>query len=454
MTFDCVIRGAQVVRSIGVERLDIGIEGGRVAELLSEIPGSARETIDGRGLHVFPGVVDAHVHFNDPGRDSWEGVPTGSAALVAGGGTCFIDMPLNSSPPTLDAASFDLKLAACRGRARADFALWGGLTPDNLDHLEPLAERGVVGFKAFLSASGIDDFRACDDESLYRGMLIAARLGLPVAVHAENQGMTSALASLARAGGRTTVRDYLDSRPIAAEVEAISRALMFATETGCALHVVHTSSVRGVRIIRQAVEAGRCDATCETCPHYLVFSEEDVQRMGARAKCAPPLRPESQRQQLVQEVIEGRVDTIGSDHSPSPASLKSKTDFFAAWGGISGAQATLRALLTVDIPPRRIAELTAANVARRFRLPGKGEIQVGGDADLALVDLSMSSRIDEGELLDRHHLSPYVGRELKGGVRRTMLRGRTVFLDGAVVDQPCGTFLRPVPAKPGADAGR
>ena len=451
MPLDCLVREGMVVRASGVELLDIGIEAGRVTLLAPGVSAKARETVDARGLHVFPGVLDAHVHFNDPGRSSWEGVPTGSGALVAGGGSCFIDMPLNSSPPTLDAASFDRKIEACQGRSHADFALWGGLTPDNLDQLEALAERGVVGFKAFMSASGIDDFRSCDDETLYRGMRIAAGLGLPVAVHAENHGMTAALASLARAGGRTSVRDYLESRPIEAEAEAISRALLFAEQTGCPLHVVHTSSARGVELIRRAVEAGRCDATCETCPHYLLLSGEDVEHLGARAKCAPPLRSEAERRHLVREVAEGRVDTIGSDHSPSPPEMKNAGDFFSAWGGISGVQATLRALLTVDIPPHVISRLLSDNVARRFRLPGKGGIRLGGDADLALVDLAAMKPLDEGELLDRHRLSPYVGRPFRGVVQRTMLRGQTVFLDGSLVGGFRGAFLRP--ARDGGHGG-
>ena len=443
MALDCVIKGAQVVLASGVEPLCIGIEGDRIAAAAPEIAEQARETIDARGLHIFPGVLDAHVHFNDPGRDSWEGVPTGSAALAAGGGTLFIDMPLNSSPPTLDAASFDRKLAACTGRARCDFALWGGLTPDNLGQLEALAERGVVGFKAFMSSSGIDDFRACDDESLYRGMRIAAGLGLPVAVHAENNGMTAALSALARGAGRTSVLDYLDSRPIAAEAEAISRALAFAEDTGCALHVVHTSSARGVGLIRQAVAAGLCDASCETCPHYLLLSSDDVRRVGARAKCAPPLRSPAERELLVREVAAGRVDTIGSDHSPSPPDMKEGTDFFSIWGGISGAQSTLRALLTLDLPLSLAAALVSDNVARRFRLPGKGGIRVGADADLAFVDLSVTKPLGAGELLDRHRLSPYVGRDLRGSVRRTMVRGKTVFKDGELIGKPEGRFLRP-----------
>jgi len=432
-----------VVTAFGVQKLDIGIEGGRIAALTPEICEGAHEIIDARGLHVFPGVVDSHVHFNDPGRDSWEGVPSGSSALVAGGGTFFMDMPLNSSPPTLDPASFDSKLAACAGRSFADFALWGGLTPDNLDQLEALAERGVIGFKAFMSASGIGDFRCCDDESLYRGMQIASRLGLPVAVHAENNGMTAARSWIARAAGKTSVRDYLESRPIAAEAEAISRALAFAEDTGCALHVVHTSCARGVQLINRAKRSGYCDVTCETCPHYLLLSAEDMERIGARAKCAPPLRPEVERQRLLREVVLGRVDTIGSDHSPSPPELKMDPDFFKVWGGISGAQATLRVLLTLDLPLPLIAKMTSQNVAGRFRLPGKGGIRSGADADLVLLDLSFAQPLEQTDLLDRHRQSPYVGRKLRGCVRRTFVRGITAFHNGAVVGRPSGKHLRP-----------
>jgi allantoinase len=443
MAYDLLIRGAAVVGETRVRDLSIGIEEGRISAMAPELTGPARETIDARGLHLFPGVIDAHVHFNDPGRDAWEGAATGSAALAAGGGTVFIDMPLNSSPPTLDAASFAAKLAACRATARTDFALWGGLTPLNLDRLEELADCGVVGFKAFMANSGISDFPACDDAALYRGMRIAARLGLPVAVHAENDAMVGLLAAEARAAGRTDAADYLATRPVAAEAEAIARAIAFAGETGCRLHVVHTSSARGVRLIRAAASAGACDVTCETCPHYLVFSDADVLRIGARAKCAPPLRPESERAMLAALVAEGQVDTIGSDHSPSPPDMKQSPDFFQAWGGISGVQATLRALLTLPVELPLLARMLSGNVARRFRLPGKGGMAVGGDADCTLVDLEGSPIVEGGELLDRHRLSPYIGRPLRGQVRRTLVRGITVFRDGAVAGAPVGRFLRP-----------
>ncbi|HUJ73966.1 MAG TPA: allantoinase AllB [bacterium] len=441
---DTVIRGGRVVRPTGVEVMDIGIEGGKVAALEPEVTQAARKTVDARGMHVFPGVLDAHVHFNDPGRASWEGVPSGSAALAAGGGTCFIDMPLNSSPPTLDADSFDRKLQACRGRAFTDFALWGGLTPDNLDHLEALAERGVVGFKAFMSGSGMDDFRRCDDESLYKGMRIAAGLGLPVLLHAEDEAMTSELAAAAREEGRAGVKDFLDSRPIEAEARAIARAIRMASETRCSIHIVHTSSSWGVQLVRNAVQAEQCQVTCETCPHYLLLSAADVMRVGAPAKCAPPLRPEVERQKLVRDVAEGRVDTIGSDHSPSPPSMKRGSDFFSVWGGISGVQATLRALLTLDIPAHLISRMTAENVARLFRLPGKGGIRVGGDADLSIVNVAELRKVFRSELLDRHRLSPYAGRPLRGAVRRSVIRGVTVFLDGRIMGEPSGIHLRPV----------
>lgn len=441
---DTVIRDALVVTGSGIQQLSIGVSDGLIAELSPVIAERARETIDARGQHVFPGVLDAHVHFNDPGRSSWEGVSTGSAALAAGGGTLFIDMPLNSSPPTLDPAAFDAKLEACRGTSVTDFALWGGLTPLNLESMEALADRGVVGFKAFMSSSGIDDFPRCDDQTLYRGMRTAARLGLPVAVHAENEGLTSALAALARSEGRVSVKDYLSSRPVTAEAEAVSRALLFAEETGCALHVVHVSSARGVQLVRRAAEAGLCDATCETCPHYLLLTDKDAEALGPLAKCAPPLRSAAERGKLAAEVAAGRVDTIGSDHSPSPPDMKRGMDFFAAWGGISGVQATLRALLTLDLPAPLVARLVSDNVARRFGLPGKGGIRVGADADLALVDLGAVSKVTPEELLDRHRLSPYAGLALRGAVRRTMVRGRTVFQDGRLIGAPQGRFLKPV----------
>lgn len=448
MPHDLVIRGGDVVRADGVQRLDIAVDDGRISELSPSISASGETEIDARGLTVFPGAIDSHVHFNDPGRSDWEGARTGSAALAAGGGTCFVDMPINSSPPTLDGPSFDAKLAALQGRSYTDFTLYGGLTPNNLQHMDELAERGVVGFKAFLCPSGIDDFPYADDETLLRGMERASELGLPVLLHAENADITSQLTDQARQNGRTDSHAFLASRPVIAELEAISRALLFAEETGCSVHVVHVSTARGAEMIRRAVAQRGVDATCETCPHYLTFNDEDVEATGPRLKCAPPLRPESERQALLNELYSGHIDTVGSDHSPCPPDLKDTDDLLTAWGGIPGVQTTLSALLTLDVDHERIASVLSEFPAARFKLANKGGVQVGRDADLTLVDSTTSSTLTREELRDRHRLSPYVGRSLRGVVRQVLLRGETISRSGPngpeLVGEPRGRHVRPV----------
>jgi allantoinase len=448
MPLDLLIRNATVVRASGVEQLSIGIADGKIAALAEEISGPAREEIDAANLHLFPGLIDSHVHFNDAGatgeaeRGDWEGVGTGSSALAAAGGTTFFDMPLNSLPPTLTPEAFDQKLAACKKNARADFALWGGLTPTNLDQLEPLANRGVIGFKAFMSNSGVPEFQACDDLTLYRGMQIAAKLKLPVAVHAESESLTAALSQEAKSAGKTTIDAYIASRPIVAELDAIRRAILFARETRCALHIVHVSSPAG--ILEVTAHKLTVNVTTETCPHYLLLSEDDMRIQGPPAKCAPPLRPREQVEKLRAQLAAGHIDTIASDHSPAPASLKQSQNFFQVWGGIAGIQTTLRALLTLNLPLPLIAKLTSETPATRFRLPQKGGIQIGKDADLTLVDLSSNELLSRGELLDRHKNSPYINRRLKGKITRTILRGKTTFHDGAILAGPVGQFLKPV----------
>ncbi|MDX6684809.1 MAG: allantoinase, partial [Baekduia sp.] len=350
-----------------------------------------------------------------------------------------------------DAAAFDAKAAALRGVARIDVALWGGIVPGNLEELDELAARGVVGFKAFMANSGIPDFAAADDLTLYEGMRRAATLGLPVAVHAESDALTGRLARRAVAAGRTTVRDYLASRPVLAELEAIGRAIAFATETGCALHVVHVSTGRGVALVADARARG-VDVTAETCPHYLVLDEDDAERLGAAAKCAPPLRPVAEREALWAHVHAGHVELVATDHSPSPPALKDTgADHFAAWGGIPGAQTLLTLLHTEavarELPLERLARLLAAAPARRFGLtPRKGALVPGADADLVLLDPAAEWTLAREHLLDRHRLSPFVGRRLRGRVVRTILRGHTIARDGAATGTPTGRILRRGPS--------
>ena len=434
--FDLIVR---------TDDADVGCSDGRIAALGPDLEGAGREEIDARGLLVLPGVVDAHVHLNDPGRAAWEGFDTGTRALAAGGTTTAIDMPLNASPPTVDAAALDAKVAAAAGRLHIDVALWGGLVPGNVDALDELAARGVVGFKAFLSDSGIDDFPAVDDDALRAGMARAAALGRPVAVHAEDDALTARLAARAVAQGRLTMRDYRASRPVQAELNAIGAAIDAAAATGCALHVVHVSSGAGVALVAEARARG-VDVTCETCPHYLVLDDDDADALGALAKCAPPIRPSAEVEALWARVLHGDVDLVATDHSPAPASMKTSADAFVVWGGISGAQTLLALLLDAGtrrgLPLARLVALLCAAPAERFGLaPAKGALAVGADADLVLVDPRAEWLVQRDALLDRHRLSPYVGRRLRGRAVRTILRGRTVIRDGAIVDAPRGRLL-------------
>lgn len=431
MTVDLLIRQARVVDAQQDIIADVAISEGKIAAVGSSLTGTPREEIDAAGRVLLPGLIDPHVHFNEPGRTDWEGFATGTAALAKGGVTTFFDMPLNSSPVTTTAAAFDDKHAAMRSGAQVNGYLWGGLVPDNLDALPELAERGVIGFKAFMSNSGIDEFPHVDDFTLYRGMEIIASLGLVLAVHAENDTITAQLAAEAHAQGRNGVRDYLASRPVVAECEAIQRAITLAEATGCKLHIVHVSSAPGVEIVQRARKRG-VDVSCETCPHYLALCDDDVMRIGAAAKCAPPVRSAAERDALWERVLAGDVPIIASDHSPAPSALKQGDDFFAIWGGIASCQSTLSLLLTHGYHARgmslqQIAALSSHHTAQRFGLTDKGRIAAGMDADLTLVDVDAAYTLTADELAYRHKISPYVGHELRGIVHKTWVGGKLVY---------------------------
>ena len=449
---DLIVRGGAVVTHDGVLHADIAIEDGAISRIDPELPAphrspsggqGAAEEIDARGLVVFPGLIDVHLHFNEPGRTGWEGAATGSRALAAGGGTLYFDMPLNSTPCTVNPREFDRKRSALEQSSVTDFGLWGGLVPDSVREMHEMAARGVVGFKAFMCDSGLPEFPRADDGTLFEGMKEAARLGLPVAVHAESEELTRALAQ--RVTGRG-VRDFLGSRPVVAELEAIQRALLFASETGAMLHIVHVSTGRGVALAAEARAKG-VDVSIETCPHYLFFTEDDVERLGAIAKCAPPLRTELQRQALWDELGTGHIDIVASDHSPTEPARKAG-DFMSAWGGIAGVQSTFAVLLDRGhhdhgLPLERIADLLALTPARRFRIARKGSIVPGHDADLVLVDLAQSFTLRAEDLHQAHKTSPYVGRTFRGTIRRTLRRGETIFADGRITARSTGMLVRP-----------
>lgn len=436
-----VIRGGSVVTPDGIIDADIAIEDEQVISVGAEAPGGSTE-VDATGLTVFPGMIDIHLHFNEPGRTDWEGAETGSRALAAGGGTLFFDMPLNSTPCTLNALEFDRKAAALGAASITDFALWGGLTPANVPQLDELADRGVIGFKAFLCDSGLPEFPRADDLTLYEGMQRGAELNLPVAVHAESQEITKALQSRIKAQGRHDIAAFLESRPILAEVEAITRAALIARETGCKLHVVHISSGKGVVAALEARQLGS-DISLETCPHYLTFTEDDLYRLGAIAKCAPPLRSRAEQDELWSAVFDGRIDHVASDHSPCPPEMKHRENFFEVWGGIAGVQWTLPALIDKGLGPSRIASLTSTNGAGRFRIKSRGTIAQGQLADLTLVELNASQVVEESRLFQRHRITPYLRTKLRGVVRKTIRRGELIYSEGTITAKTCGKLVRP-----------
>ncbi|HEV2035213.1 MAG TPA: allantoinase AllB [Candidatus Dormibacteraeota bacterium] len=442
---DLVVRGGSVVTREGVSAADIAVTDGVIAAIGSNLS-SAPEEIDVTGLHVMPGGIDAHVHFNEPGHTDWETIADGSAALAAGGYTAFVDMPLNSLPVTTDGESFDEKLKAASASSILDFGLWGGLVPGNVDRLEALKERGVLGFKAFMCPSGLEEFPACEERTLRDGMARIAALGSILLVHAEAPEIVDALSRRAIAEGRTGARDFIRSRPASAELEAISRAIYIAGETGCTIHIVHVSTAQGMRLIREAQTQG-VDASGETCPHYLLYTEEDIERLGGLGKCAPPFRTREDREELWALLADGSLPIVVSDHSPSPPELKLGDDFFKLWGGISGCQTTRQLLLAGahrrSIGVAVIAAATATNVARRFGLARKGEVAVGFDADLWIADLSTESVVRREDLHYKHPFSAHEGQTIRGRTVGTLLRGRPLLAkDGRTLSRAAGRLLR------------
>ena len=445
-SFDLVIRNGQVITTDGIGPSDIAIVDGVIVELGAGIAGRGAVEIDATGLTIFPGGVDPHVHFQDPGHSAWEGFANGSRALAAGGMTVVFDMPLDCVPTTIDGKSFDRKLEVVQGASLVDFAFWGGLVPGNLEQMEELAARGVVGFKAFM-ANGTADFPAVDDLTLYEGMVRCVELGCLLAVHAENEQITGRLTARALAERRTGPRDFIASRPSVAEHEAIARALLFAEETKCPLHIVHVTTAHGVALIA-AAQARGVDVSCETCPHYLVFTEDDIEALGVLGKCAPPLRSAAEPDRLWEYIRSGVLPIIGSDHSPTTDVEETGDDFFAMMGGISGCQSTRTILLEYGYDRRgialsTIAGMTAGNAARRFNIPGKGEIAIGYDADLALVDLDVRGELQAADLLYRQKRSAFVGKAIRGRIVRTYVRGTAVFANGSIVSAPIGRRIIP-----------
>lgn len=448
MTYDLIIKNGDVVLHDGVHKVDIGIKDEKIVCIAEHIETDAKETIDATGQYVMPGMIDTHVHISEPGRTEWEGFETGTKALAAGGTTSYVEMPLNALPATINKPALDLKLEAAIDQNYVDYAFYGGLVPGNIDKLAELADAGVQAFKCFISSCGSDipdDFMNVDDYTLYKGMQKLAELDQLLCIHAENPEITDKLAEEKIKQGKTTAMDYVDSRPIFTEVEAVQRVLLLAKETGCKLHLVHISTQEAVQAILKARAEG-VDVTVESCTHYFALTAEDVEAIGPKAKCQPPLRKKKDQLKLWDELLAGNIDWITSDHSPCTEDLKAG-NIFEAWGGISGCQNNVDIMFDLAVKQRGLAiekfvDLIATNPSLRFNLPNKGEIAISKDADIILVDPNQSYTLVREELYYKNKHSAYEGRKIDCRVTKTILRGHTVFdLNTGIVGEPKGKFL-------------
>jgi allantoinase len=426
---DLVIRARSVVLPDGVRPAAVVITGGAIAEVLPyDGPAVAPETVVlGDDEALLPGLVDTHVHVNEPGRTDWEGFATATHAAAAGGITTIIDMPLNSIPPTTDAGALRAKREAAARQIHVDVGFWGGAVPGSLGRLAGLHEAGAFGIKVFLIDSGVPEFPPVDDTGLERVMRQAAELGTVVIVHAEDAAVIEA----APPAGGPGYGAFLRSRPAAAEVTAIARVIELARRTGARAHVLHLSTADAIGMLADARRRG-VSITAETCPHYLALAAEDVADGATQFKCCPPVRERANRERLWRAMRDGIIDIVVSDHSPCPPSLKrlEAGDFDAAWGGISSVQVALPVVWTRARARGHglhdVARWMAAGPAALAGLPDKGAIAPGKDADLVAFAPEDSFIVRADRLHHRHKLTPYEGQRLHGVVRRTWLRGENV----------------------------
>jgi allantoinase len=417
-----VVRARRVMLPDGEQPAAVHADGGRIAAVTAfdDAPADAVTLPDHEVL--LPGLVDSHVHVNEPGRTEWEGFATATAAAIAGGVTTIVDMPLNSIPPTTSVDALHVKREVAEGQVQTDVAFWGGAVPGNVDQLRPLHEAGVVGFKCFLLDSGVPEFPPLDDARLRAALAELATFDGLLIAHAEDAEVIAA----APAPSGPSYAGFLASRPAAAEESAIGRLIDAARDTGARVHVVHLADGAALPMLRAARAEG-VRITVETCPHYLTFAAEEVPDGATPFKCCPPIREQTHREALWSALAEREIDLVVSDHSPCTADLKllDRGDFGAAWGGIASLQVALPAVWTGararGIPLADVVRWMATAPARLAGLPRKGAIAVGNDADLVAFD--PGERWTVGELRHRNPVTPYAGRELHGVVRRTWLRG-------------------------------
>jgi allantoinase len=480
-----IIRSRRVVLPEDVRPATIHIQDGTITRIGPYEDWNDESRYDAGNLVVSPGIVDTHVHINEPGRADWEGFDTATRAAAAGGVTTVVDMPLNSVPATTTAAALEAKRTDARGQCHVDVAFWGGVVPGNAAYLDQLVEAGVRGFKCFLVPSGVDEFPPVDERDLRDALPILSRRRVPLLVHAEapaliqSPSLRSDRDSQASAWqAEAAYRTYLVTRPPEAEVDAIRTIARLAREFAARVHIVHVASAEAADEVARA-KADGVAITAETCPHYLTFAAEDIPDGATEFKCAPPIREARHRTALWSALRHGTLDLVATDHSPAPPALKCPGDFMKAWGGIASLELSLAAVntgvarpfsasardspvrATADAPKRdereggqgrdREAESLALRVLARWmseapaRLAGlgdrKGRIATGCDADLVVWDPDAAWTVDPSRLQQRHKVTPYAGRRLVGHVQTTFLRGAPVWRDGRLVVAGSGDLL-------------
>jgi allantoinase len=419
---DFRLRSRRVVTADGERPATIEVRNGRIASIdaydvvyTGEIP-----LIDYGSTAILPGAVDVHVHFNEPGRTEWEGFAAGTAAAAAGGTTLVVDMPLNSSPVTTTVAALKAKRAAATGKLSCNVGFYGGLVPGNIEDIPGLIDAGVLGIKAFLCDSGINDFPATSERELRAAMLLIAKRKLPLLAHAELVSEQRPLADV------QSYSDFVESRPAAFERNAIALLIDLCRETGCRTHIVHLSDAGSLPMLRAAREEG-LPISVETCPHYLTFDAESIPRGATEFKCTPPIRSRANRELLWQGLIDGDIDFIATDHSPAPPAMKRRAegDFENAWGGISSVQLLLAAVWTEGARRgRSLAEAVDWVAHRPARFLGRDvALKPGVEANLVAFDADERFVVNGDKLLHRHPLTPYEGSTLRGVVIQAWIHG-------------------------------
>jgi allantoinase len=451
MSVELVVRSERVVTPDGVRRASIYISGEKIiaVENWESVPASCPLHDVGRAV-VMAGLVDTHVHINEPGRTDWEGFQSATRAAAAGGTTTLIDMPLNNIPATTTVPALEEKRRAARGQCWVDVGFWGGVVPGNAGDLRPLREAGVFGFKCFLVPSGVAEFAHVAESDLREALPILASLGVPLLAHAESPRPIEAAMRRLRDEDPRRYRTWLRSRPPQAERDAIALLVALSREFRAPVHIVHLSAAMALPILRRARREGVA-ITVETCPHYLYFRSGSVPAGAVQFKCAPPIRDSANRDVLWRALQKGLIDFIVTDHSPCPANLKADAhgDFFKAWGGIASLELRLPVVWTA-VRARRlgveaVARWLAEAPARMAGLGGrKGTLTAGADADLVVWDPGKTFHVKQSNLQHKNKLTPYDGKTLAGVVQATYLRGNLIFERGRFAGDARGSLLEPM----------